>query len=68
MDNSSPSDLKLSRLLSIIKFLTNTFQSLEFFHVKRENNKEADAEANKAVLLPPGALIRDGDEDWDPIP
>eukprot|EP00253_Pinus_taeda_P029236 PITA_29236 len=68
VDKSSPSDLRLSRLLSRIRVLTNTFQNLEFLHVKRENNKEADAEANKAVLLPPGALLRDGDEGWDPIP
>ena len=66
--NSFPSDLRLSRLLSRIRFLTNTIQNLKFLHVKRENNKEVDAEANKVVLLPPGALLRDGDEGWDPIP
>ena len=68
MDKTSPSDLRLARLLSRIRVLINTFQNLEFLHVKRENNKEADAEANKAMFLPPGTLLRDGEEIWDPIP
>lgn len=68
VDNSSPLDLRLSRLLSRINSLTYSFQNLEFLHIKRDNNKEADAEANKAVLLPLGNYIRDGEEGWDPIP
>eukprot|EP00253_Pinus_taeda_P018975 PITA_18975 len=68
VDKTTPSDVRLARLISRIRILINTFQNLEFLHVKRENNKEADAEANKAVLLPPGTLLRDGEESWDFIP
>ena len=41
---------------------------MNFFHVLRDNNKDADLEANKAALLSAGAMIRDGEETWDPIP
>ena len=68
MDNSSPADLRLSRLRSRIRILLQSFQSLDFFHVMRDNNKEADAEANTAALLPLGALLKDRVEAWDPIP
>jgi hypothetical protein len=54
--------------VSRIKSLIKSFQSINFFHVLRENNKDADAEANKAALLSAGSLLRDRDEDWDPIP
>lgn len=68
VDNSSPSDLRLSRLLSRINSLTYSFQNLEFLHIKRDNNKYADAKANKAVLLPLRNYIREREEGWDPIP
>eukprot|EP00253_Pinus_taeda_P030893 PITA_30893 len=68
VNNSLPSDLRLSRLMSRIRNLINSFQNLEFLHVKRDNNKEADAEANKAALLPHEVLLRNEDEGWDPIP
>lgn len=44
-------DLKLSRLITRIKGIGKCFQSLDFFHVLRALNKEADKEANKATLL-----------------
>ena len=66
--NSSPRDLRLARLISRIRSLGKLFQNLKYFHVLRDNNKEADLEANKATLLSVGATIRDGDETWDPIP
>lgn len=53
VDISSPSDLRLSRLIIRIITLSDTFQSLKFYHVKRDNNKDTDVEANKVVLLPP---------------
>jgi ribonuclease HI/exonuclease III len=68
VDNSAPKDFRLARLATRIKSLTKSFQSINFFHVLRENNKDADAEANKAALLSAGTLLRDRDEDWDPIP
>ena len=68
VDNSPPKDLRLARLVSRIKSLIKSFQSINFFHVWRENNKDADTKANKAALLSAGSLLRDRDEDWDPIP
>ena len=66
--NSSPRDLRLARLISRIRTLGNLFKKFSYYHVLRENNKEADLEANKAVLISAGAIIRDEDETWDPIP
>eukprot|EP00253_Pinus_taeda_P006085 PITA_06085 len=66
--NSSPRDLRLARLISRIRNVRKLFQNLKYFHVLRDNNKEVDLEANKAALLSVGAMIRDGDETWDPIP
>lgn len=68
MDNTVPLDLRLARLVTRIKILVKSLQSLNFFHVLRENNKDADVEANKVALLSAGALLRDGNEGWDPIP
>lgn len=68
VDNASPSDLRLSRLIRRIRTLSNSFQCLNFYHIKRDNNKDADAEANKAVTLPLGVIVRDGVESRDPIP
>ena len=66
--NSSPRDLRLARLISIIKSLRKLFQNLKYFHILRDNNKESDLEANKAALLSVRAMIGDEDETWDPIP
>ena len=68
VDSASPSDLRLSRLIRRIRTLSNSFQCLNFYHVMRDNNKDADAEANKAVSLPLGVIVRDGVESWDPVP
>ena len=68
VDNSAPTDFRFARLMTRIKTLVKTFQSLNFFHVLRENNKDADSEANKAVLLSVDTLLRDRDEAWDLIP
>ena len=65
---SFPSDLRLARLMTRIRTLSKSFQSLKLFHVKRDNNKDANVEANKAVFLFLGVLLREGDESWDPIP
>ena len=68
MDNFVPKDLKLARLVTRIKTLVKSLQSVNFFHVLWENNKDADLEANKAALIFVDTLLRDRDEDWDPIP
>lgn len=66
--NTTPWDLRLARLIHRIRSLGKLFQNLKYFHVLRDNNKEADLEANKATLLSARAMVRDGDEAWDPIP
>jgi ribonuclease HI len=66
--NFAPSDLCFARMIFRIKVLAKSLQNSNFFHVLRTNNKEADLEANKAVLLSVGSILRDRDESWDPIP
>lgn len=51
VDNSAPKVFRLARLATRIKSLTKSFQSINFFHVLRENNKDNDAKASKASLL-----------------
>ena len=66
--HSKPMDLRLARLIFRVTDLRDSFQKLNFYHVLRANNKEANIEANKAVLLTAGALLRGGQESWEPIP
>jgi len=68
VDNTSPRDFRHARVVARIRKLVDSFLQVNFFHILRQNNKEADAEANKVVFLPVGTQIRDGVEDWDPIP
>ena len=68
MDGSKPKDVRFTRLMKQIKSIYKTLHKVVFFHVLRENNKDADLEANKATLLSVGTLSRDGGEDWVLIP
>jgi len=68
VSNSQALDLKLARLISRIKALENAFQNLNYFHVLRTHNKEADTEANKVVLLSAGVKMKDEEKFWEPIP
>ena len=45
------------KLHYILNFLGREFKSLKFFHILRENNKQADLMANKGVLLEYGELV-----------
>ena len=63
-----PKDISFARLIKRITAIFKTLQKVTFFHVLRENNKDADLEANKAALLPAGSLLKNGHEDWTPIP
>eukprot|EP00253_Pinus_taeda_P006650 PITA_06650 len=65
---SIPRDLRLARLIQRIRGMEKMFQNLKFYHVLRDNNKEADLEANKSAQLSAGTLNRDGEEKWVPIP
>ena len=68
VEKSVPTDFRVARVVARIKTLAKSFQRIKFFHVLRENNKDADSEANKVVHLPAGSLSRDRIKDWDPIP
>jgi len=68
ISNSPVLDLKLARLISRIKGLGKGFQKLNYFHVLRALNKEAENEANKAALLSTRIKQKDKEESWDPIP
>ena len=68
LEDSSPADLRLARVISRIRILVKSFQNANFIHVLRGNNKDADLEANRAVPLPAGSLLKDGIVEWDSIP
>ena len=68
VSKSPASDLKLARLISRIKGMENDFQKLNYYHVLRTHNKQADIEANKATLLSVGVKMKDEEESWEPIP
>lgn len=42
--------------------------NLNYFHILRSNNKATDIEANKAVHLEAGSILKDKEILWDPIP
>lgn len=65
--NSNPTDLQLARIITRIKGMAKSLK-LKYFHVLRTNNKEADIEANKAVQLVVGTILRNNEIFWDPIP
>jgi len=52
--------MKLNHLLEKIKLVLNLFQSVEFYHVLRGLNKEADH--NEVVSLEKGVLIINNEE------
>lgn len=54
--NTNFADLRLARTISRIKGMKKLL-SLEFFHILRTNNKEADVEANKAAQLGVGSIL-----------
>jgi len=68
VEDSSPADIRLARVISRIKILVKSFQTASFLHALRENNKDVDLEANMAVPLPAGFLLTERSEEWDSIP
>ena len=55
--HSSPSNLRLQQTLRRIQALILTFRHLEFFHILRKLNSEADLAANEVVPLSKGDLL-----------
>jgi ribonuclease HI len=52
---SNPKEIKLKSLIERTR-LSLSYIFVQFFHILRENNKEADEMANKAIGLAPGSL------------
>lgn len=52
-----PKQLKLLHILGKIKILLSSFQSIQFFHILRDLNVEADQSANLETPLSKGSLL-----------
>lgn len=66
--NLPSKDMNLNRIVFRIKKLSQSFTMLEYFHVLRANNAEADREANRVVRLGQGVLSIGEVDEKDPIP
>lgn len=64
--NSNPTNLHLARLLTRIKSISKSLH-LTYFHVLRTNNKAADTQANIAVHLDAGTILRNKESLWATI-
>ena len=59
-ENPLPNQLHLSHLIKTIKNLALSFLKIDFFHVLRLHNKEADLVTNLGFTLGLGALLING--------
>jgi ribonuclease HI len=66
--NSLPNQMKLRQIFKKILRLSNFFQKIEFFHVLRHLNGEADRAAKEATPLGKGQLSLNGTLFFDPLP
>ena len=55
-ENSLPNQMHLKQLIQKIKLLSLSFFKIEFYHVLRKNNKEANRAANSSSSLSFGEL------------
>ena len=55
-ENSLPNQMHLKQLIQKIKLLSLSFFKIEFYHVLRKTNKEADGAANLGSSLSFGEL------------
>ena len=55
-ENLIPNQMHLRRLIHKMKVQALTFSKIEFYHVLRKNNKEADQAANLGSSLSTGEL------------
>ena len=49
-------NLRLARIIKIIKSVSKTFRRIEFFHILHEHNDLADQAANKSMVLSKNVL------------
>ena len=63
-----PSSFLLRQVIRRIFLLLPLFSSIEFFHVLRDLNEQADSAANEAISIGLGVLSINGVQSLDPIP
>ena len=63
-----PSSFRLKQVIRRILILIPLFRYIDFFHVLREFNNQADNAANEAISLEYGVLSINGTTRVDPIP
>ena len=63
-----PSSFRLKQVIRRIFILVPLFRYIDFFHVLREFNEQADNAANEAISLDYGVLSINGITRVDPIP
>ena len=68
INQKRPTQLKLALIYQKIRQLSQSFQSISFYHILRGLNHLADIEANKGALLNRGFLEVDGLERRNDIP
>jgi ribonuclease HI len=66
--NSLPNQMKLWQLLNKIQQLSKSFQNINFFHVLRQLNGEADHAAKAATPLNKGQIYFNGTFSFTPFP
>ena len=57
VENLMPNNMALRHLIQQIMVQTSSFKKIYFYHVLRENNSNANHEANKGTSLSLGELI-----------
>ena len=60
VENLMPNHMALRHLIHKIVAQASSFKKIDFFHMLRENNSNANHEANKGSSLSPGELILNG--------
>ena len=63
-----PSSSRLRQVIRRIFLLMPLFSSIEFFHVLRDLNEQADSAANEAISIGLGVLSINGVQSLEPIP
>ena len=63
-----PSSFRLRQVIRRIFLLLPLFNSIEFFHVLRDLNEQADSAANEAISIGLGVLSINGVQSLEPIP
>lgn len=63
-----PASIRLRQILRRIGLITSQIRAIEYFHILRKNNENADKAANDSMGLVKGALMINGELRWTSIP